>query len=139
MPTVNRNSSHYNAGLLGVILKVLLVISSLVSGAEALAVQQQEDFSASLTQLLEFDFDVKAQAIKQLAKSDDERIDKLFKALLGGDLYYRKNDKAIVYINNTDEGYALTEVLGGESLGVVSKRKIKKITVNNKLRQLLSG
>jgi len=139
MPIINRYSSHHNASAIGVILKILLFISSLVPGAVLMAAQQQDNFVAQLNQLMEFDFDVKEQAINKLAKSDNERIDAVFRTLLNGDLYYRKNDKTIVYIKKTDDGYALTSVLGNESLGVVSKRKIKKITVNNKLRQLLSG
>jgi len=139
MRTLNGHGLHDNASAFGVILKILLFVSGLVSGSVLMAAQSEEDFSTQLNRLLEFDFDVKAQAINRLAKIEDERIDKVFRTLLNGDLYYRKNDKTIVYVKKTDDGYALTSVLGNESLGVVSKRKIKKITVNNKLRRLLSG
>ena len=101
--------------------------------------QQGKDFAGFLNQLTQSDFDMKEQAIHGLAQTGDERIDKVLRTLLSGDLYYRKSDKSVVYIKKTDDGYALTSVLGAESIGVVSsKRKVKKITVNNHLRRLLT-
>ncbi len=138
MCTLNRSGRYHTSGFFSPILTLLIMIASLLSGP-AYAAQAVDNFSAPLKQLLEFDFDIKQQAIEQLAKSDDERVDRIFKTLLNGDLYYRKEDQALVYVFSTDDGYALTGVLDNASLGVVSKREIKKITVNNQLRELLSG
>ncbi len=133
------HASYRNMKMLAVMFKILLFIGSLVSYTAAMAAQAEDDFVSGLTQLTQSDFDVKEQAIKQLAETDDERVGKVLPAMLSGSLYYVKADKTIVYIKKTDDGYALTSVLENTSLGVVSKRKIKKITVNNKLRKQLSG
>ena len=52
--------------------------------------QQGKDFAVFLNQLTESDFDVKEQAIHGLAKTGDARLDKLFRTLLNGDLYYQE-------------------------------------------------
>jgi urea transport system permease protein len=57
--------------------------------------------------------------------------------MLDGRLYYRKSDKRIVGATKTDDGYQITDIINNENLGVVEKRKLKKISTNNKLRKLI--
>ena len=124
------------SGLHHVAALVVLVFFNIVLAGSTQA--GEPDFAAHLNRLSEFDFDIKEQAIKGMAATDDERVDKVLRTLLNGDLFYRKSDKTIVYIKKTDDGYGLTSVLDNETLGTVSKRKIKKIGVNNRLRNVLS-
>ena len=54
-------------------------------------------FEAALSQLSERSFKVKAEAVDAIARSGDERALQVLAALLGGELYYRKPDKQIVF------------------------------------------
>ena len=91
----------------------------------------------SLTQLPKASLKQKEQLVETLASLKDERIAVILQNLLEGTLYYRKSDKRIVAIAKKDGDYEIRDLLTTEVLGVVSKRKIKKIGVNNKLRRQL--
>ena len=53
------------------------------------------------------------------------------------DLFYIKKDKRMVFVQEEEKGLRLTDALSSEDLGVVSKRKVKKVTINNRLRKQL--
>ena len=82
-------------------------------------------------------FDDKIEAIKLIVASGHDKTESLLKAILAGDLYYVKKDKSIVFTEKVDSKLQLTSALNGEDLGLVSKRKVKKISINNNLRRLL--
>jgi urea transport system permease protein len=80
-------------------------------------------------------FSDKSQAVTLLAEDVGERAVGLLKALLKSRLYYIKKDKQLVIIGEKREkGYPVTDALNNQSLGTLSKRKIKKISLNNRLR-----
>lgn len=79
-------------------------------------------------------FDDKSLGITKIVSSGHESTEKLLQALLAGDLYYRKKDKRIVFINKEESKYRLVDAISNEDLGVVGKRKVKKIGINNRLR-----
>ena len=83
------------------------------------------------------DFDDKVEAVKLLAASGHDKTELLLKAILDGDLYYVKKDNKIVFVEKVESKLQLTDALSGEDLGLVSKRKAKKININNRLRRLL--
>ncbi len=98
---------------------------------------EQPSLEAALAALSERSFKVKEQAATDIAASGDPRAADLLKALLDGDLYYRKDDGRIVRAERTGDGWTLTEALTGESLGTVGRRDAKKITINNPMRTKL--
>ncbi len=98
-----------------------------------------QDLDASLALLLERDFDAKAEAVTLLAQSGDERAPGLLRALLGGDLYARKTDRRLLVAERQGRSYAVRDALSGEDLGMVKKKEISKISVNNALRSLIRG
>nr|WP_286241064.1 urea ABC transporter permease subunit UrtB [Neptuniibacter halophilus] len=61
----------------------------------------------------------------------------LFKTLLGGDLYFIKASKQLVAAEKKSGQYQLRDLFSGEDLGLVAKKQIKKIRVNNTLRVFL--
>ncbi len=74
-------------------------------------------------------------AIVAKLESSGERALPLLRAMLDGALYYRKSDKRIVAAYRTGTGdFRLDDLLQGLDLKVASKREIKKIVVNNRLR-----
>ncbi|MGB5830801.1 MAG: urea ABC transporter permease subunit UrtB, partial [Thiohalocapsa sp.] len=91
----------------------------------------------ALSGLSDRSFKVKEQAAADLAASGDPGAADLLKALLKGDLYYRKDDKRVVLATKTDGGLALTDALTGDDLGTVGRRDAKKITINNRMRNKL--
>ncbi|WP_425404368.1 urea ABC transporter permease subunit UrtB [Hwanghaeella sp.] len=93
----------------------------------------------ALPKLTERSFDIKGQAIQEIAASGDERALDLLIAIQEGNLYYRKDDDLIVYKQDADKGYNITDALTGEDLGNVGKRDVKKISINNQLRSILKG
>ncbi len=59
----------------------------------------------------------------------------LLEAMLNGKLFVRKSDKLIVIAERQEDGnYALVDALSVKPLAAVSKRALKKVKVNNRLR-----
>lgn len=90
-----------------------------------------------LSKLGERSFKVKEQAAAELAASQDPRVLVPLKALLNGDLYYRKDDRRVVLAEKQGDEYVLSDPLSNEALGRVGRRDVKKITINNRMRSAL--
>lgn len=99
--------------------------------------------SASLEQavsaLPKAKLNAKAALVEQIATLGDERALPILQALLKANLYYRKADKVVVIAVQQDDQFHLTDALNGQALGAVNKRELKKIGINNKLRNVLKG
>ena len=96
-----------------------------------------DDLSTAVEQLADRSFKVKEGAVATIAESRDPRAAGLLKALLAGDLHYRKDDGRIVYAERDGNGFALTDALTGDDLGRVGRRDAAKITINNRMRGAL--
>lgn len=81
----------------------------------------------------------KEAAINQLASSGLENVVDILRALQDGELYYTKDDDTLVYTAKHPEGYTVTSVLTGEELGVVGRRDVRRVSINNQLRGVLRG
>ena len=123
--------------------KITLSIIILCMSTISLSVVAEEDyFSISVSKLTAKKFKEKEIAINEImtganSKKEDGRVLLLLQTLLKGNLYYKKSNKQVVYTKKTEDGYIIFDVVNNKKLGQVSKRKIKKITVNNKLRRQL--
>ncbi len=104
------------------------------ASADTDGMPQPPALEQALASLADRSFKVKEQAAKDLAASGDPRAVELLKALLAGDLYYRSDDKRIVFAERVDKDWALTDALSGDDLGTVGRRDAKKITINNRMR-----
>jgi len=102
-----------------------------------LATAEQVQFDGLVGELSAKSFSTKADVIEKLSNSKDLRALTTFKIMLAGSLYYQKSDKTIVTIEKVEGGFLVTSVASGEVLGVVGKRKVKKVTINNQLREKL--
>ncbi len=98
-----------------------------------------DPFLTAVEELKQRSFKKKGKAIDQLQTIDDPRVIKIFKYMLKGDLFYRKEDKLVVFADKQDKEYAITDVISGDALGAVPKSKLKKIVANNRLRKQLRG
>ena len=78
--------------------------------------------------------------VQAIAKLENDRVRPLLEALLKARLFYGKVSPHPVYIAEVvDQGYQLTDAVSGQLLGIVAKRSIKKVRINNRFRQLIRG
>ena len=96
-----------------------------------------EPFIQALELLQSKSYNKKGKAIKQLVATKDKRVQSILEAMLKARLFYTKEDKTVVIGKKVDDGFSLTSVLDQKELGTLSKSKLKKIKVNNKLRGIL--
>nr|AJG37989.1 urea ABC transporter permease [uncultured Gammaproteobacteria bacterium] len=96
-----------------------------------------EAFKQAIELLQSKSYKTKEKAIEQLVTTKDDRVQSILEAMLKARLFYTKDDKTTVIGIKTDGGYSLTSVLNQQDLGLLSKSKLKKIKVNNKLRGVL--
>ena len=76
----------------------------------------------------------KESIIDRLAASTDPRALQVIKALQTGELYYRKSDRALVYARRQQSQMHISDVLSTADWGLVNKSTLKKVSINNKLR-----
>lgn len=96
-----------------------------------------ESFDLLVGKLTNRSFAKKAKVIEKLAQVKDPRVLPLLQTMLAGDLYYRKSDKSIITVSKVEDGVEMTSVVSGEVLGIAGSRKVKKVTINNMLRNEL--
>lgn len=111
----------------------------LLSSSNTFAENNSEAFTHALEQLQSKSYKKKGKAIQALVATRDERVPKILEAMLKARLFYTKADKVVAIGIKNDEGFALTSVLDKKDLGTLSKSKLRKIKVNNKLRGILRG
>jgi len=84
-------------------------------------------------------FDDKSKAVTLLAGDASPAAVELLNTLLNGQLYYVKKDKRVVSVVKQDSNYLISDALSHEEIGNISKRKIRKISLNNRLRSQIRG
>jgi urea transport system permease protein len=100
---------------------------------------QAATYESIVPQLVTGSYQEKESLISQLSALEDERLVPLFGEMMEGRLHYTKQDSRIVFISEAADGYALRDAVTDQDLGVVGKRELKKVRVNNKLRGMLRG
>lgn len=120
-------------------LFIILIMANLsgISLADNHINNDQPTLENAVTALTGQSFDDKAAAVELLSGFDDERILPIFQVMLKNKLYYIKENKTVVFIEKTEQGYTTTNVLSGQAAGIFKKSRLKKISVNNSLRRKL--
>lgn len=77
----------------------------------------------------------RGQAIDRLLQISDPRLGTILQDLSDGKIYQRKIDKVLVTVERVAKVYRLTETLSEQDLGADTKKNLRKIKVNNKLRR----
>jgi len=121
--------------LLGFLL--LLGMALVMHAAHAEEVAKPVDFETALAKLVTDDFDEKQAALADLTKTDHPQLLNTFRHLLDGELYYMKDSKKVVFAEATDKGYQTYDVITGEKLQIVDKFDMRKIGINNRMRNML--
>jgi urea transport system permease protein len=118
---------------LSVVALVLLTLGGL---SAAMAQSDAADLPKLIGALAEGDFGDREKAVAALAATGDPAVVPALNALAAGDLYQRKSDGMVVITAKApSRSFALTDPLSGEDLGVVKRREVSKIKVNNGLRR----
>ncbi len=115
----------------------LLFTGSSIAENTNLQHKNSEPFIQALELLQSKSYNKKGKAIEQLVATKDERVQSILEAMLKARLFYTKEDKTVVIGKKVDDGFSLTSVFDQKDLGTLSKSKLKKIKVNNKLRGVL--
>jgi urea transport system permease protein len=113
---------------------VLLVIVALTLLSNPPVRAEAAGFEQVVAELSDRSFKVKGAAVDAIAASGDERALPVLEAMLGGDLYYRKDDRRIVFADETEEGYRVRDALDGADLGETGRRDLGKVAINNRIR-----
>jgi urea transport system permease protein len=124
------------------LLKWLLLTACLTGTPLTTTLAQEE--AGALEQAAELlksrKFSDKSQALDLLAQDAGEQALKVLHALLKSRLYYVKKGKQLVLIEAKDKvGYRISDALSNEPMGSIGKHKIKKISLNNRLRSQIRG
>ncbi len=109
----------------------------LVCAVQPAKVLANESLETIVSGIERANFRDKAQRVEQLAALDDERVLPLLKAFLGGDLYVRKSDKILFFLEGSKAEDPITNLFTGASATVENKRLYKKVSVNNAVRKKL--
>lgn len=112
-------------------ISIIVIFCALVPN---LALANTEKLEEAFAHLSSRNFDEKSLGISKIVKSGHASTETLLKALLAGELNYRKKDKRIVRIQKEGSKVRMFDAITDEDLGVTGKRKVKKIGINNKLR-----
>ena len=100
---------------------------------------QQADFESALLLLQDKSYDAKSEAVRKIVSSGHKNARAVLDAMLGGDLFTRKKEKDLVIAKKEGSQYRITGVVTSEDLGLVKKRGLKKVSINNQLRGQLRG
>ncbi|MBW8190563.1 urea ABC transporter permease subunit UrtB [Neiella marina] len=95
-----------------------------------------------LEQLKSKDFSHIEQGIATIAASGDDNAELILNLLLNGEIYRHKKSNELVTIQGKEDKQLIIVNLfddSGDSAQTVSKRKIKKVRINNKLRASLKS
>ena len=90
-----------------------------------------------LTELTQKSLNKAVPVLEKLEQSGGEAMLPLFRTMLGGNLYFIKANRQVISVTKTESGKAFTDVFTGEALSEFTKKQIKKIRVNNRLRGYL--
>lgn len=79
-------------------------------------------------------FGEKSEGVDKIGASGDPRSAAILTALLDGRLFATKQDDTLVIGNEVPDGFETRDLMTDTPLGLLGKRDLKKITINNSLR-----
>ncbi len=129
---------HHHRVLLSLVALPFLLLFCLFPIADTQA-SAQTQFEQGIQLLKSRKFQDKNQAVELITNSGDSRSADVLKDLLAGELFLLRSDNTVVQVKAVDGGFSAVGVLLNKDLGVLSKRQLKKITINNALRGSLKS
>jgi urea transport system permease protein len=119
--------------LFSVAASMLLAITSTSAFGESAS------FKSAAQNLSAKKYSEKQSALEKLVNSYPKKSTSILEAVLDSRLYYVRATKEIVFIEKSAEGYILFDIETEKTVATAPKSKIKKITLNNKLRRYVKN
>ncbi|MEM9757612.1 MAG: urea ABC transporter permease subunit UrtB [Pseudomonadota bacterium] len=101
--------------------------------AEAVALRER------VNALFEADDQQRRELLRELAASGDERVPAVFEALARGALYLDRRSDDVVIAERRGARYELRDVLTGNELAGAGRRDVRRLRVDNRLREELAS
>nr|WP_227711639.1 urea ABC transporter permease subunit UrtB [Sneathiella sp. P13V-1] len=98
-----------------------------------------ETLDQVVQQLTAKSYNKKAEIVEAIALTGNAEAGPILTALLEGELYYTASDKKVVRAVKSGSEYNLTNPITSEVMGTAKKTEIKKIKINNKVRQTIKA
>lgn len=123
------------------LLQFILLISFLVfSPVQAAKVETgNAELDPIFNALYSGSFDEKDLALKAFMQVEIDDKKKYLNGIVDKSLMVHKKSKKVVWVNERDGKYQMTDAFTGEDLGLEKKRKLKKFSINNRLRSQVSA
>ena len=134
MNTINQFRRQLARGLIGI---ALLSLCSLHAWAHHGEPHDDKSWANAVTALNAGNFSGKMKAADALIGFSHPQVKPILEAWLDGLLYYRLANRQVLIMAERDKSLIAYDAGGGERLGEVSSREVKKITINNSLRKKL--
>ncbi|MGD2117207.1 MAG: urea ABC transporter permease subunit UrtB [Chromatiales bacterium] len=84
-------------------------------------------------------FDDKAQALRDFMQTPVENKKAFLNGIVDKSLMVHKKTGRVVWVEEQDNKYQMTDAFNGEDLGLEKTRKLKKFSVNNQLRSQITA
>ncbi len=110
----------------------LLLVIGLSTSLQSFA---ELDFQVTLNQLSDKNFAKKIKTVEAIILSKNPKTKFVLESLSKGKVYYIKSNKKVVLALKNDKKYVATDLVSDEILGIFTKRELKKIGINNKIRK----
>ena len=117
---------------MNIFVKLMICVSVVLS---LINISYANNLDDILSALQKAKFSEKEDLLSQIADIKSNKSLIILKHIESGNLYYTKSEKITVYAEKIDKNYKITDILTGNNLGQVKKNKIKRISLNNKLRK----
>ncbi len=117
------------------ILRLCLCFLVLTIPSLSLAVETQ----SLLQQLTKAKLSQMPNMLEQLEAQGDETLLPIFRAWLGGSLYYKRDDRQLLVKQKINSSTLYVDAFNQQVQADLTSKKVRKIKVNNKLRGLLRG
>ena len=124
-----------------VVVRTTLLATAALLCFWACAARSADDgaYAQAVTQLATQSFKDKEAAVASLAAGHHPNALAVFKALLEGNLYYRRDDRRVFIAQTAGEALTLTDPIAQKAVGTGDPAEYSKITTNNQLRKALRG
>ena len=118
----------------------LIILLFFASTANAAKVDTGNDvYTPIFEALYTGSFAEKEQAIRELMKTDIQDKQRFLDGILYKTLMVHKKSKKVVWVEKQGSKFKMTDAFTGEDLGLESKRKVKKFSINNSMRSQINA
>lgn len=103
------------------------------------ASSDDENFQNTLNQLSTKKLTLKLIAVEKLIQSKNSKLGFVLNSLLEGKIYYIKKSKKVIFTNKKNKIYTSKDLINDQLIKGLSNRQIKKVGINNKIRQRIKN